>query len=503
MLTRTFRRAVWSLILAALLPAAAYCQVLELNLDGTVEGQAAGKKITAELGPGAKFVESAEGQGVEPGAGGPAVKVHVPDELWKSAGTLAFRFRPSRTIRLSPDPKGRKLTVAFIDCPVLHVDLWETKHNPCLRVSVPAEGDYQPKGRLNWSHLKGGRWYHLAFSWDAPNGKLEAYLNGNIQEQIRLRGSDQPWKPADRLSGDLLLGGTLGQGDAAAKIAVDTIRLYPAFMTAEEVAATLRDAKVDPLQGEGLTDYAGALDLTPYKLTLVYEADFKEPLNVISEDRLCEDEKRVRLPEGKDWVFEGPGKAWTSKGQLHMESYKPETGGHIVLWNTRVFPADFLLEFAISPKDSNNGLNIVFFCARPKVGGSIFDLNIPPRRGVFKNYHSGALNSYHISYWACASTDGGTPRRTANLRKNFGFYLPSCGIDRIAGQGPGPHLVRLLKVGGKIQLETCGRLSLVFDDDGKTYGPVWGDGYIGLRQMGHTHRASYTHFKVWKVEPKP
>ena len=26
-----------------------------------------------------------------------------------------------------------------------------------------------------------------------------------------------------------------------------------------------------------------------------------------------------------------------------------------------------------------------------------------------------------------------------------------------------------------------------------------GAGRIGLRQMGHTHRASYTHFRVWQV----
>ena len=122
---------------------------------------------------------------------------------------------------------------------------------------------------------------------------------------------------------------------------------------------------------------------------------------------------------------------------------------------------------------------------------------MPRRGGVFKNYHSGALNNYHCSYWAVSSQ--GVGRRTANLRKNYGFALPSCGIDRIEGKGPGPHKVRLLKVGNEIRLETRGRVSLAFDDDGKTYGPVWGAGRLALRQMGHTHKASYTHFKVWRV----
>ncbi|NQT13592.1 MAG: DUF1961 family protein, partial [Planctomycetes bacterium] len=95
-----------------------------------------------------------------------------------------------------------------------------------------------------------------------------------------------------------------------------------------------------------------------------------------------------------------------------------------------------------------------------------------------------------------------TARRTANVRKNFGFYLVGCGIDRIAGRGPGPHRVRVLKVGGKLRVETAGRIAAAFDDDGAAYGPVRGSGAVGLRQMGHTHRASYTHFRVWKVEPR-
>jgi hypothetical protein len=45
-------------------------------------------------------------------------------------------------------------------------------------------------------------------------------------------------------------------------------------------------------------------------------------------------------------------------------------------------------------------------------------------------------------------------------------------------------------------------LALVFEDDGNTHGPKLGDGYIGLRQMAHSRRVSYTHFKVRKVEPK-
>lgn len=479
----------------------AEAQVLQLELDGTLEGRAGGRSILAELGSGAKLFD-AGGQGaVLPGDEGAAITVPVPDELWKSAGTLSFWFRASRTIRFISDSKAKPHRMALVECPVLRADLSEERGHAILRVSAAAAGDYKPSGRIFWSHLKGDRWYHFAIAWDAAAGRLEAYLNGVLQEEIRLTSAGSPWEPPASPSGPLRLGGSLGSGDQAARIAVGSVALYQTFMDEEALAATWKGREPMPLQGEGRTEYAGELDLSPYKLTSVYQADFSRPLDVVHEDELFDGDRRVRLPDGKDWVFEGPGRAWAEDGRLHLESFKPQEAGHIVLWSTRVFPQDFLLEFGMSPRDSTDGLNIVFLCARSRDGSGIFAPDLPRRGGVFKNYHSGALDSYHVSYWACSAANGGTPRRTANVRKNYGFYLVSCGIDRIAGRGPGPHRVRVLKVGGKLRVETAGQIAAAFDDDGSTYGPVLGSGAIGLRQMGHTHRASYTHFKVWKVEP--
>ena len=495
-------QAMLATVLAGIAATATDAQVVQLELDGTLEGRAGGRGILAELGPGATLVDAGGQGGVVPGDEGAAVVVPVPDELWKSTGTLSFRFRPSRTVRFISDSKAKPQRMALVECPVLRADLSEDRRHPILRVSAPAAGDYRPNGTIFWSHLKGDRWYHLALAWDAAAGRLETYLNGVLQQEIRLGAAGRPWDPPALPSGPLRLGGSLGHGDQSARIAARSVALYPTFMDEEALAATLKGREVAPLQGEGRTDYAGELDLSPYKLTPLYQADFSQPLDVVHEDGLFDGDRRVRLPDGKDWVFEGPGRAWTEHGRLHLESFKPQESGHIVLWSTRVFPQDFLLEFGMSPKDSNNGLNIVFLCASSREGGGIFDLDLPRRGGVFKNYHSGALDSYHVSYWACSAAEGGTQRRTANVRKNYGFYLVSCGIDRIAGRGPGPHRVRVLKVGGKLRVETGGQVAAAFDDDGSTYGPVLGSGAIGLRQMGHTHRASYTHFKVWKVEPR-
>jgi len=496
--------------LAMGLAACAFGQVLEFNLDGSAGGRAGGKALNARLGQGVKFVKSVEGQGVEPTVQAPAVIIPVPDDVWKPAGTLAFMMRLSRTIRFDQ----ARPSMPLVNCPMFELTVTEDRKHVVLGATMfragEAPGTREERrriaaattGRLFWSHLKGGKWYHFAFTWDAAKGRMDTYLNGSIQQEMRLRRHWLSWTPPANPNGPLEIGGVLGEGERACRFAIDSVRLYPKFMNETEMAATLKGRPGFALAGEGRWDIEGPLDLKPYKLTLVYETDFSKTLNYIHEDELFEGKKRVRLPEGKDWVLEGRGKAWTEKGTCIVKSTDEERPGHLVLWNTRLFPESFLLEFGMSPKDSRAGLAIIFFATRNLQGGSPFDLGLPKRAGSFRTYHSGALNGYHASYWATNAFDGGILRRTTNLRKNAGFFMPCAGIDRIGGAGPGPHKVRLLKVGNRIRIETRGRMALVFDDDGNTYGPVWKDGWIGLRQMGHSRQVTYTHFKVWKVQAR-
>jgi len=243
------------------------------------------------------------------------------------------------------------------------------------------------------------------------------------------------------------------------------------------------------------SDPARGLDVSGLDLRLLYEADFSKPLRFVKEDDLVRDGRRVRRPEDVDWVLEGKASARVEGGRLYLTN----DAGHLVFWNTRTFPDSFLLEFGVSPADANNGLNIVFFAATGRDGGDIFELDQPFRGGEFKTYHSGQLNCYHASYWAVDPR--GNLRGTAHVRKNFGFHLVAAGKDFMAGQGPGPHRVRVLKLGARIQAEVAGKLAVQWSDDGRTYGPVLHQGRIGLRQMSHSKECSYTGFKVWAAGP--
>jgi hypothetical protein len=196
-----------------------------------------------------------------------------------------------------------------------------------------------------------------------------------------------------------------------------------------------------------------------------------------------------------EWRLEGGRRMSVQDGRLVLESDPAQRENHLVCWLTREMPADFLLEFTVRPQNRKDGLNIVFFNTRGVRGEDIFDPALKKRSGVFAQYHSSDLNGYHISYWA-----GG--RGTANVRKNAGFKLVATGPDRVAnGPADAFQVVRVYKRGGTIRLMVDDIISVAFDDDGKTHGPVWThSGWIGLRQMGHTVRCEYDGLKVFALK---
>lgn len=199
----------------------------------------------------------------------------------------------------------------------------------------------------------------------------------------------------------------------------------------------------------------------------------------------------------RDWRLEGGKQMSIAEGKLVLQSEPTsDDRNHLVCWLTEEVPADFLLEFTVRPQNRKQGLNIVFFNARGVNGKSIFDPSLQKRNGIFKQYHSGDLNNYHVSYWAAE-------RGFSNLRKNRGFDLVSSGKDYIiAGDPDAFQTVQIYKRGGKIRVMVDGLVAVAFDDDGKKFGPIHEhSGWIGLRQMGHTLRCEYRHLKIYRLLP--
>ena len=165
----------------------------------------------------------------------------------------------------------------------------------------------------------------------------------------------------------------------------------------------------------------------------------------------------------------------------------------MVVWNRRVFPGDFLLEFEANPCGSTNGLVIVFFCARGKTGEDMFELAMPPRRGEYMAYHSGALANYSDAYW---SRNNETEAVSNRLRKNPGFIQVAFGESRTTGRLDAAHRIRILKDNGHIEIEVDRKVVLVWDDSANPLGA----GRIGLRSMEGVTSVAYDKFKVWEIE---
>ncbi len=196
------------------------------------------------------------------------------------------------------------------------------------------------------------------------------------------------------------------------------------------------------------------------------------------------------------WVMEGPGQLTFTDGWMHMQS--PSEEGHHVLWCPQDFPTNFIAEWQVQNHHPEAGLCIVFFAAQGLNGEDIFDAELPVRDGIFKQYTKGAINNYHISYYADGENQ--PERGTANLRKNKGFKKVLSGEDGLPINSTAIHTVRLTKYNNHITFTIDNRIIIDWTDDGQKHGPVLGGGKIGFRQMKWTHFA-YRNLMVWEAVP--
>ena len=199
--------------------------------------------------------------------------------------------------------------------------------------------------------------------------------------------------------------------------------------------------------------------------------------------------------ELKDWILEGKAHVEFKGGWMHM--YSPHEENHHVYWCPKDFPKDFIAEFDAQNYAADGGLCILFFCAKGLHGEDLFDSSMPKRTtGDFEDYIRGAMNCYHVSYYANGRDHPG--REIANLRKNAGFHLIESSEPGIPIHFTGVSHLKLVKKDGLIRMYVNDRKIIDWKDDGKKFGPILGEGKIGFRQMEWTHFA-YRNFKVWEI----
>lgn len=405
-----------------------------------------------------------------------AYSATIPAGLLDDRGTIGLWFKPTRLLR----GEGRSLDL--VKGPAIKIGI-DCQRN-CVAVNIRFEriianaaakdGGKTYAYSTLLTHLKADRWYHAAWTWDVGRaGNNAFYLDGIAQEN--------PWSP-EKMSW-LKAGspdGAVTVGDP--DLITSALCLYDEPLSAGEVRRIGEAAGHQSYTDEG-TRFTG-------RKWIAQDVDLDHPVY-----RTSFDDPAVLA----DWRLEGGKAMRVAGGNLVLESDTQSTqservAGHLVCWLRREVPADFLLEFTVRPQDRKRGLNIVFFSARGLAGENIFEPPIKPRNGLFEQYHSGDIDNYHISYWS-----GG--RGTSNLRKNKGFYLGAIGKDLVWDAPEGEfQTVRVYKRGGQIRLTVDDVLSLSFDDDGKTYGPVLDhSGWIGLRQMAHTRFCEYGHFIIWPL----
>jgi hypothetical protein len=195
------------------------------------------------------------------------------------------------------------------------------------------------------------------------------------------------------------------------------------------------------------------------------------------------------------WQMEGVGEVQFSNGWMKMSS--PDEKGHHVFWCPQEFPANFIAEWEVQNLHTEMGLCIVFFSAKGSNGEDIFNTSLPKRDGIFTRYTKGAINNYHISYYANSKDHPG--RETAHLRKNKGFHKVQEDAMGIPLRSQAIHKIQLVKFEGRIQLFIDGRKAIDWVDNGKTLGKILQEGKIGFRQMKWT-RFNYRNFNVWECK---
>lgn len=204
----------------------------------------------------------------------------------------------------------------------------------------------------------------------------------------------------------------------------------------------------------------------------------------------------------RDWIAEGYVNVDFNKNGLVLSSeLDAELCGdsaHFVFWCPKDFPDEVVFQWDFKPL-TDEGLCMFFFSAKGKNEESIFSNTLPKRHGIYPEYHSGAINALHLSYYRRKHASERV-FNTCNLRKSAGFYLVSQGADPIPSVKDviRPYQMKLIKYKEYVQFYIDDLPVLIWEDKGEKYGPILEGGKIGFRQMAPM-KGQYSNFKVYEA----
>ncbi|MBO1512123.1 DUF1961 family protein [Metabacillus bambusae] len=200
-----------------------------------------------------------------------------------------------------------------------------------------------------------------------------------------------------------------------------------------------------------------------------------------------------------DWLIEGEARVSFEENRLQLENkLDPSVHGdnsHWVFWCPINFPDKVIIEWEFYPI-REPGLCMLFFAATGRNGEDLFSPNLPKRNGKYPEYHSGAINALHLSYFRHKHADERS-FRTCNLRKSYGFHLAAIGADPLppVEDAIPPYNMKLIKYEGIVQFTINQLPVLEWEDDGTEFGSILSEGKIGFRQMAPM-KAAYSNFQV-------
>lgn len=215
--------------------------------------------------------------------------------------------------------------------------------------------------------------------------------------------------------------------------------------------------------------------------------------------KLLEPQGRILFEENfkdlGDWHHEGTGRIFISEpGILRIECIGSQQGAvGAQAFCRQNFPDSIAIEYDLKVL-TNNGL-IINFVAMQGLAGEDMITDLPPRKGMFKEYtgDDARLRSYHVSISRYDDTSKHTG--VSNWRRNPGLHLMSQGPD-LCKEIQRWYRIRMIKNGRHCQLGVNGQLASEFTDPGALPQPLPTDGKVGFRAIGANVQAMIRNFRV-------